>query len=75
MRVARTTRTNILERLFIAPYWVAYHCEHHMFMHIPCYRLGAAHRILTRKGKDKEMEVKPGYWTVLKLASSKPVAV
>ena len=75
MRVARTTRTNILERLFIAPYWVAYHCEHHMFMHIPCYRLGRAHRVLTAKGIDRDMEVKDGYWTVLKEAASRPEAV
>ena len=74
MRVARTTRTNFLERLFIAPYWVAYHCEHHMFMHIPCYRLAEAHRILTEKGTAEDMEVKEGYWQVLTIASSKPAA-
>lgn len=73
MRVARTTRTNILERLFIAPYWVAYHCEHHLFMHIPCYRLAEAHRLLIRHGRQADMEIKDGYWSVLKLASSKPV--
>ncbi len=76
MRVARTTRTNFLERLLIAPYWVAYHCEHHMFMHVPCYRLAEAHRILTHNGTDREMEVATGYWSVLKTASSKtpPIA-
>lgn len=71
MRVARTTRTNILERLFIAPYWVAYHCEHHLFMHIPCYRLAEAHRYLVKNGHEAEMEIKDGYLNVLKLASSK----
>ena len=74
MRVARTTRTSFPERLFIAPYWVAYHCEHHMFMHLPCYRLAEAHRLLTQKGKDKEMEVETGYWRVLKKATSRPDA-
>ena len=39
---ARTTKANILERLFIAPYWVHFHGEHHVFMHVPCYHLGAA---------------------------------
>lgn len=73
LRVARTTQTNILERLFIAPYWVAYHCEHHLFMHIPCYRLAEAHRLLVKNGYEPEMEVKSGYFEVLKLASSKPV--
>ncbi|MAP93644.1 MAG: fatty acid desaturase [Ponticaulis sp.] len=71
MRVARTTRTNFLERLFIAPYWVAYHCEHHMFMHIPCYRLAEAHRLLSRDGTVEQMEVEAGYWRVLKQASSR----
>ena len=75
MRIARTTRTNFLERLFIAPYWVAYHCEHHMFMHLPCYRLADAHKLLTQKGVTKDMEVQTGYWRVLNLAASKPDSV
>lgn len=74
MRHARTTRANILERVFIAPYWVNYHCEHHMFMHLPCYRLSAAHRLLTQKGVTERMEVQNGYFGVLKSAASKPEA-
>ena len=74
-RVARTTRTNIIEGLLIAPYWVNYHCEHHMFMHLPCYRLGAAHRLLTEKGITDRMEVEDGYWRVLQKATSRPVPV
>jgi hypothetical protein len=27
---ACTTRANPIERLFIAPYWVNYHAEHHL---------------------------------------------
>lgn len=72
MRHARTTRTNLLESLLIAPYWVNYHCEHHMFMHLPCYRLGAAHRLLQQKGVTPRMEVKQGYWAVLAEASARP---
>ena len=30
---ARTTHANPIERLFIAPYWVNYHAEHHLFMY------------------------------------------
>ena len=26
------------------------HCEHHMFMHVPCYHLPRAHRLLKAKG-------------------------
>jgi fatty acid desaturase len=74
MRHARTTRANLLERAFIAPYWVNYHCEHHMFMHLPCYRLPEAHALLRKKGITAQMEVQDGYLTVLKQAASKPEA-
>ena len=59
----------------IAPYWVNYHCEHHMFMHLPCYRLAEAHLLLQKKGHTERMEVQPGYLTVLKQAASKPESV
>ncbi|MEO1029571.1 MAG: fatty acid desaturase family protein [Pseudomonadota bacterium] len=71
MRHARTTLASMIERIFIAPYWVNYHCEHHMFMHLPCYRLPAAHKLLQEKGITKRMEVQPNYRTVLTAASSK----
>ena len=69
LRHARTTNANWLERVFVAPYWVNYHCEHHMFTHIPCWNLPAAHRLLALKGVTGRMEVQPGYKTVLRLAS------
>ncbi len=72
MRHARTTRANLFERALLAPYWVNYHCEHHMFMHLPCYRLPEAHRLLTQKGITDRMEVQTGYLSVLQAASSKP---
>ncbi len=75
LRHARTTKTGFFEGLLIAPYWVNYHCEHHMFMHVPCYRLAEAHRILERKGTTTRMEVSPGYLDVLRQATSKPEAV
>jgi fatty acid desaturase len=73
---ARTTLANPIERALIAPYWVNYHAEHHLFMYLPCYRLPEAHRLLIEKGLIKRMEVRPGYWDVMKLATSKlrPVA-
>ena len=70
LRHARTTHANLLERLFIAPYWVNYHCEHHMFTQIPCWKLAQAHRLLARKGVTQRMELQPGYATVLRLASA-----
>ncbi len=75
MRHARTTHANLIERAVIAPYWVNYHCEHHMFMHLPCYRLAEAHRLLRKKGHTARMEVQPDYLTVLKQAASKPESV
>ena len=72
LRHARTTHANWLVRAFLAPYYVNYHCEHHMFMHLPCYHLPRAHRLLRRKGATGAMEVQPGYWTVLRMASARP---
>lgn len=70
LRHARTTQANPLERLLLAPYWVNYHCEHHMFTQIPCWKLPRAHRLLQAKGVTSRMELQPGYLTVLRLASS-----
>lgn len=72
LRHARTTHANLVERAFLAPYWVNYHCEHHMFMHVPCYRLPRVHRLLKQKGVMPRMLTAPGYVEVLRLASSKP---
>ncbi len=69
LRHARTTHANLLERVFVAPYWVNYHCEHHMFTQIPCWNLRSAHRVLASKGITARMEIQPGYATVLRIAS------
>ncbi|MEL6567191.1 MAG: fatty acid desaturase family protein [Pseudomonadota bacterium] len=74
MRHARTTYANWWERLIIAPYWVNYHCEHHMFMHLPCYRLAEAHALLIEKGFGDQMEIQPNYATILSAASAKPAS-
>ncbi len=73
-RHARTTRANLLERALIAPYHVNFHAEHHLFMHIPCWNLPLAHRLLERKGLTQGMLTAPGYLSVLKAASSKVAA-
>jgi fatty acid desaturase len=72
LRHARTTHANWLERILIAPYWVNYHCEHHMFTQIACWNLPQAHRLLARKGVVQRMDVQPGYAAVLRLATSAP---
>jgi fatty acid desaturase len=68
---ARTTLAGPIERLLIAPYWVNYHAEHHLFMYLPCYHLPKTHRLLVEKGLIKRMEVRPGYLDVMRLATSR----
>lgn len=69
-RIARTTIANPIERLLIAPYWVNYHSEHHLFMYVPCYRLRRVHEALVEHEKTGRMHVARGYWPVLKQAAS-----
>ena len=70
LRHARTTHANWLERALIAPYFVNYHCEHHMFMHVPCWSLPRARRLLGNKGVLPRMEGASGYLAVLNAASA-----
>ena len=62
----RTTYANPLMRLFLAPYWVNYHLEHHLIMHVPCWRLKKVHSLLLEKGYAKEMNVSKNYLQVFK---------
>ncbi|MBI1187152.1 MAG: fatty acid desaturase [Alphaproteobacteria bacterium] len=70
-RHARTTLANPLERLLIAPYWVHYHSEHHVFMHVPCYRLEQLHGLLMEKGFAPRMAIAESYPAMLRVATSK----
>ena len=72
LRNTRTTEANWLERLLVAPYFVNYHLEHHLLVSAPAYNLPKAHRLLLAKGLGPRMEVRPGYLSVLKLATSPP---
>ena len=73
-RAARTTRASWWERAFLAPYWVNFHAEHHLFMHVPCWKLPALHRAVRAKPQGERMEVAPGYVAVLRAASGKGAA-
>ncbi len=64
----RTTQANWLEQLLFAPYHVNYHCEHHMLMSVPPYRLPAMHKALKRSNFYQKGLLAPGYWYVLKNA-------
>jgi fatty acid desaturase len=70
LRHARTTRANLIERAFIAPYYVNYHCEHHMFMHVPCWNLPRLRRRLARDGVTERMLGAPGYASVLRAVTT-----
>jgi fatty acid desaturase len=72
-RAARTTRARWWERAFIAPYWVNFHAEHHLFMHVPCWNLPRLHRAIRQTEPGRRMEVAGGYVEVLKQAASRPV--
>ena len=63
---ARTTHASFIERCFVAPYYVNYHLEHHLFMFIPCYKLKHAHNLLVAKKYTDRMEIKKGYIPLLK---------
>jgi fatty acid desaturase len=58
---ARTTYAHWLERLTVAPYWVNYHSEHHLFMGVPCYHLPKAHSLLGKGGYHRRMTITLGY--------------
>ena len=68
----RTTRAGPIMRLLLAPYWVNYHLEHHLVMHVPCHNLPRLHRLMLEKGHGAAMEIGQSYWDVLRAASSRP---
>ncbi|MEM7212856.1 MAG: fatty acid desaturase family protein [Pseudomonadota bacterium] len=63
----RTTYADPVTALFFAPYWVNYHLEHHMVMHMPCWQLPKLHRLLLKKGYGDRMTTAPNYWHVMKM--------
>jgi len=69
LRQARTTHASWLARALVAPYWVNYHCEHHMFTQLPCWQLPRAHALLKDQGTTQRMALQPGYRAMLRLAT------
>ena len=70
LRQARTTLASWVERALIAPYWVNYHAEHHLFTQIPCWNLAEAHALLQQQQASGRMVTQPGYLRLLRLATS-----
>ena len=70
LRQARTTQANWIERALLAPYWVNYHAEHHLFTQLPCWQLPQAHALLRQKGETAKMVLQPSYAAMLRLATA-----
>ena len=68
LRNTRTTHAHQFERWFVAPYWVNYHLEHHLYAFVPCWKLRDAHRLLIERGLASQMELSPSYAAVLRQA-------
>lgn len=67
---ARTTHAGLLARATVAPYWVNYHAEHHLFMGVPCTALPRAHALLGAGGHHARMTLAPSYAEVLRLVTT-----
>jgi fatty acid desaturase len=70
LRQARTTQASWVERILVAPYWVNYHAEHHLFTALPCWQLPRAHALLAQRGVTAGMEVQAGYLGLLRRATA-----
>ncbi|MEM8579037.1 MAG: fatty acid desaturase family protein [Pseudomonadota bacterium] len=69
----RTTYAGPLARALVAPYWVNYHLEHHMVMHVPCWRLPQMHKLLLKRGLGEQMRIAPGYMGAMREAGWRSV--
>lgn len=65
MQNVRTTKAGPLARLLVAPYWVNFHLEHHMVMHVPCWQLPKMHKLLMGKGLGSQMRIADNYGQAL----------
>ncbi len=65
LRNVRTTLAGPIARALVAPYWVNYHLEHHMVMHVPCWKLPRMHALLCKTEAGPQMNVAPGYGAAL----------
>ncbi len=64
----RTTLAGPVARALVAPYWVNYHLEHHMVMHVPCWQLPRMHDALVAKGLGARMRTAPSYLSAMEEA-------
>ena len=57
----RTTYVRWWEKLFVAPFNLNYHLEHHFQASVPCYNLKAFHQFLKAKGIYDQTDFPNGY--------------
>lgn len=67
LKNTRTTRAGWLARALFAPCHVNFHIEHHALVAVPFWQLPRLHKLLQAQNI---LPAPPGYWQVLKLASS-----
>jgi len=60
LRNTPTTEVNLIERIFMTPYFVNYHLEHHLLFYVPCYNVPKLHAILMRGPHASRMKVQRG---------------
>jgi fatty acid desaturase len=70
LRNTRTVAAGLLARIFLAPYWVNYHLEHHLMVFVPCWKLRQAHAILLARGCGPRMEMAASYLEVIRQATA-----
>lgn len=61
----RTTYTNPLTRLMVAPNFVNYHLEHHILASVPAYNLKRFHFMMKQKGAYDDTPIAKGYWEII----------
>ena len=65
IKSTRTTLTSWLGRLTVAPNFVNYHLEHHLYPQVPPYHLPKLHQKLREAGELDQAEVVRGYLKVI----------
>ena len=70
LKNTRTVGAGFLARVFLAPYRVNYHLEHHLMVFVPCWKLPRAHAILLARGHGPRMEMAANYLDVIRRATS-----
>ena len=69
----RTTLPSWFDRIFIVPHNISYHLEHHLYPHIPFYRLPELHsRLMQQDSYRQQAHVAASYGSVLQALAGRP---